>query len=158
MMALIEEISNPKRPPPITATAAMMLMFPTVYMAAAHHPAGKDRCVKRKTNEESSPASGGRTSCYRYDWRALGSMANPTLASGKMLQSDDILFTPSLHAESVHLRVGSLRVGVLHVGSPLVPLGENIRALLDLLKVICFSFRLRISCGAHIPIWSCLQS
>jgi hypothetical protein len=41
MMALIEEISKPNRPPPMTATAAITLMFPTVYMAAAHHPAGE---------------------------------------------------------------------------------------------------------------------
>ena len=38
MIALIEDISKPNRPPPMTATAAMMLMFPTVYMAVAHHP------------------------------------------------------------------------------------------------------------------------
>jgi hypothetical protein len=63
MIALIEDISKPNRPPPMTATAAMMLMFPTVYMAAAHHPVGKNRFVKKKPNEESRPA------CYKHDRR-----------------------------------------------------------------------------------------
>jgi len=59
MMALIEEMSKPNRPPPMTATAAMMLMFPTVYMAAEHRPTEENRCVKREPNEKSDPISRG---------------------------------------------------------------------------------------------------
>jgi hypothetical protein len=56
-------------------------------------------------------------------------------------------------------------VGSLHVGSPCgfsaSATGDDVRALSHLLEVICCNLRLPIStqyCGAHIPIWSCLQN
>jgi hypothetical protein len=114
--------------------------------------------VKRRPNEESSPALRGHASCYRHDrrrsdrWRTLHSHQKI-----RFNHTNPVLFMQDVHVESVDLRADSL-----HVGSPCgfsaSATGENVRAAGGHMPQPSTVQSRQHAVGAHIPIWSCLQS